>query len=111
MANPREEMMLDLEVGASDIPCEQPIIGTKVVGRPELILDPLGFGFCWVTQRQLVGFLDDVRQLEHDPEDESANHMQSEQPDRELPPGDVEHQERNDDHANIIYCLACEQRD
>src|SRR6185295_7966408 len=72
VTDPREEMMLDLEVEAPEVPSEQPVLTREVDGRVHLVLGP--------SVRDLTGagghvrkdgLLEAVSELEHNRQDQA----------------------------------------
>jgi hypothetical protein len=47
-----------------------------------------------------------VRELEHHAEDQPGRQVQRQEADQELPPGDLEHEQRQGDHHEVVRCLA-----
>ena len=103
-ADPREKVVLDLEIQPAHKPVQRPIFTGEVGGSLHLADYPLGAAAAFAFG-MVIGFLDHVGQLEHDAQDRSSHEMHGQPADQELPPGHVQHHQRHDDGPNIAERL------
>src|SRR6185437_15863998 len=101
-AHLREQVVLHLEVQPADIPREQTVVGRKVGRGQHLVYGPAALDHAVAVADRLLRSLHHVRQLEYHAEDQAGREVHGQEPDRELPPRDVQHQQGDDDGVGVV---------
>jgi hypothetical protein len=87
MADVREQMVLDLMVQSAGKPVDDFVFRRKVGRRIKLMDCPGVFDFAIFVGNGIRRFIYNVRQLEHDAQNQSCGVMHDEKSDKYFPPG------------------------
>ena len=104
-AHLREEVVLHLEVQSADIPAQQLVFRPEVGGGLHLVLHPRRSHGSGGVRRRIGDVFHHVRQLEDHAENGAGHQVHHHEADGELPPGDVDNEERNEDGPAVVEGL------
>ena len=109
-ADLREKMMFNLVIESTDVSLEHFVAMSKVGRGQHFVNQPCVLHVAIIIRAQVLRSLYHMSQLENDPEDQSSRQVHGQESDQELPPGDVEEPERENNHVQDNNCLGDEKR-